>query len=284
MQLNLKPQAVERRSMLDCERYTPEALQDFLLDMEATTTSRQVWDRLVKLGKGMGMPFVDFIVATSYQNWRKTLFIRTSYDSTWLNELNKDPEIHKWSYFRSHAINYLTPITIGLEYIDEYRHVPAKRVQVMRKAASIGLRAGFSIPLRTFAPPQAGLITFGGDYSKREFDRLIQVHGWTLNAAAMVAHQRYMTHFVAEFPERNRISEKQRDLLELIGLGLQDKQIADTFQISISAVRQRMNKLMEKTGLTTRPELAALAMSIGVLPDPLNRPHGPTHDFLIEMG
>ena len=172
---------------------------------------------------------------------------------------------------------------VGLEFIEEYYHIPARRVDVLKEAAKRGMRAGFSIPLRLHAPPQSALITFTGDHSRREMVAITSAHGWTMTAAAMAAHQRYMTHFSAEFPERNKVSAKQRELLEKIGLGLQDKQIAAELGVSISAVRQRMHTLMEKTGLTGRAELAALAMSMGILPDPL---HGPGHEvpeILIEM-
>ena len=172
---------------------------------------------------------------------------------------------------------------VGLEFVEEYYHIPARRVSVLKEAARRGMRAGYSIPLRLHAPPQAALITFTGDHTRREMIAIVNAHGWTMTAAAMAAHQRYMTHFTAEFPERNKISVKQRELLEKIGLGLQDKQIAAALGISVSAIRQRMNTLLEKTGLSSRAELAALAMSMGILPDPLHRPGQEPSEILIEM-
>ncbi len=71
--------------------------------------------------------------------------------------------------------------------------------------------------------------------------------------------------------------------MELIGQGLQDKQVAFELGVSISAVRQRMNHLLDKTGRQSRAELAALAMSLGILPDPLNRP-GDVTKISVEMG
>jgi DNA-binding CsgD family transcriptional regulator len=272
------------RKVLAAESHTPEMLRDFLLELERTRHSTDVWKQLVTLSKQLELPFVDFIVATNFQNWRKTLFIRTSYDSKWLNELNKNPKIGQWSYFRSHAIERLTPITIGIEYVDEYHKLPKERLAVLQKVAKLGMRAGFSIPLRSSAPPQTGLISFGGDFSKHEFNELIKEHGWTLNTAATMAYNRYMTHFLAEFPERVGITGKQCELLELIGLGLQDKTIANELSISISAVRQRMRTLLKKTGVSTRSELAALAMSVGFLPDPLNREQGPPCGIDIKIG
>lgn len=277
------PRADDPRSFVDAECYTPDILRVFLADMEDTETSLEVWKLLVSLGKSLDLPYIDFISASSYTNWKKTLFIRTSYDSGWLNDANKDPDLQKWSYFRSHGMKYLTPVMVGIDFVDEYRHIPEKRVELMRYAASKGMRAGYSIPLRQYAPPQAAQISFMGDHSRREMIAIVKAHGWTLTVAAMAAHQRYMTHFVAEFPQRNEISDKQLELLGKIGLGLQDKQIADDLDISVSAVRQRMHLLLTKTGLANRSELVALAMRMGVLPDPLNLPDAHETGIIIEM-
>lgn len=261
----------ERRPVVEAENYTPDILRDFLLDLETTKHSSDVWRLIVELGRQLNLPYIDMIASSNYANWKKTQFILTSYDSSWLNAINQDPDLARWSYFRSHAMHYLTPIAVGVEFAEEYRHISQVRFEVLREAGRRGLRAGFSIPLRLHAPPQAALITFSGDHSRREMEHIIRMHGWVLNVAALTGHQRYMTHFAAEFSERNRITEKQRELLQMIGGGMQDKVIAKELGISVSAVRQRMNNILKKTGLSNRAELAALAMSMGILPDPLER-------------
>ncbi len=274
----------DRRPLVAAERHIPELLQNFLLDLEHTEHSSDVWRVLVELGRSLNLPFVDMISSSNYANWKKTQFIRTSYDSSWLNEINTDPDLARWSYFRSHAMHYLTPIAVGLEFAEEYRHIPQTRYEVLQEAAHRGLRAGFSIPLRLHAPPQAALVTFSGDHSKREMEHIIRMHGWVLHAAAFSGHQRYTTHFASEFTERNRITDKQRELLTMIGTGLQDKIIAEKLDVTVSAVRQRMNNVLKKTGLTNRAELAALAMSMGILPDPLSGRTGQSNSVRIEMG
>lgn len=273
------------RTLIAAEQQTPKTLHDFLRDLEGTRRSVDVWRLLVQLGRMLELPFIDFITASSFRDWRKTLFVRTSYDARWLNELNADPELQKWSYFRTHALNYLTPIMTGLEFIDDFHPVPPARRQMLEIAARRGMRAGFSVPLRIHAPPQAGLITFSGDHARRDMLTIIRAHGWTLNVAALAAHQRYVMHFSAEFAERNAISDKQRELLQMLGRGLPDKEIADRLGISVSAVRQRMLNLTDKTGIANRSGLAALAMSIGLVPDPLMREQTEEEevDVLVEM-
>ncbi|MEQ9694854.1 LuxR C-terminal-related transcriptional regulator [Shimia sp. SDUM112013] len=273
-----------RRELVPAEQYTPDLLQGYLVDLEATRHSSEVWRLLVELGRKLNLPYVDLISASSYAEWKKTLFVRTSYDSSWLNSVNQDPDLAKWSYFRSHALHYLTPLAVGVEFVDEYRHIPQARYKVLEEAARRGLRAGFSIPLRVHAPPQAALITFSGNHSKREMEKIIQTHGWVLHVAALSGHQRYLTHFASEFSERNKITAKQRELLEMIGNGQQDKSIADALGVTVSAVRQRMNNILKKTGLSNRAELAALAMSMGILPDPLSRQSEGSQAVLVQMG
>ena len=271
------------RKMLRAEQAIPDQLSQFLVDLEATQSSVDVWKMIVALGRSVGLPNIDFICANSFANWRKTLFIRTSYDSRWLNDVNQDLDVAKWSYFRSHALEHITPITVGYEFVDSYHKLPESRLEVLREAARRGLRSGFSIPLRQGIPPRAAMISFMGDHPREACEQIINTHGWTLNVAAMNAHQRYMAHFHAEFAERNQITDKQSHLLELIGRGLLDKQIADELNISISAIRQRMETLMRRTGMSNRTELAALAMSMGMLPDPFNGPEGQEYEISIEI-
>ncbi|NKW92129.1 hypothetical protein HGD87_06265 [Rhodobacteraceae bacterium R_SAG9] len=273
-----------RRPLLQAERHIPDLLQGFLVDLETTESSAEVWALIVEVGRTLNLPFIDFISASNFEDWQKTLFIRTSYDSTWLNTFNEDPDVAKWSYFRMHALHHLTPIAVGVEFLDEYHHMPQARHEVLEEAARRGMRAGFSIPLRSHAPPQAALITFCGDHSQREMKHIIQTHGWVLQAVAMMGHQTYLSHFAAEFTERNKISDKQRELLEMIGGGLQDKVIAERLGVSVSAVRQRMNNILSKTGLSNRADLAALAMSAGLVEDPLHRMCDDDGSILVEMG
>ena len=62
------------------------------------------------------------------------------------------------------------------------------------------------------------------------------------------------------------------------------KDVAELAGVSVSAVRQRMNALCAKTGLGSRAELAALAMTLGLLPDPINRGDAEEYtDMLVEM-
>lgn len=279
-----KPQTdPQPRAAFGAESFFPPRMQRFLRRLEGTTRSDEVWNLLMALGRDVGLPFIDFISAADYRDWQRTLFVRTSYDSAWLHEINTDPDLYRCSYFRSHGIDCMTPIVVGLEFLRDYRPLPDARVRVLREAARRGMRAGISIPLRLHAPRQAAMMSFVGDHDRGALLDILAAEGWTLTHCAQAAHQRYLLHFAQEYVERHRITDKQLELMRLIGRGYLDKHIADHLDISVSAVRQRLNALTQKTGTHNRVELAALAMSIGVLPDPLNSPGSPTA-VLVQSG
>lgn len=102
--------------------------------------------------------------------------------------------------------------------------------------------------------------------------RRLDTHGQALHSAALMTHQRCLMHCHTEPADRNRITFSPRAVLGLIGTGRRDQPIAQLLDLSVSAVRQRRNALMQSPGTDKRVALAALAMSPVIVPDPLGRP------------
>lgn len=257
------------RQLTPNELMAPPELRNFLVALEGTETTQEVWDALVTLASGLGLPIVDYVCATDYRNWEQAQFIRTTLHSDWIAKAGANPNIRKTSYFRTHAITRLTPILIGWEYRDLMGDLSPERLEILRMTADMGLAAGMAVPLRMGEPGQAGIMGFGGQLTRAECDSLLEEQGWTLHAAALSAHTRYIELFKREFIERNELTPKQRELITYVGQGMMDKQIAHELGISFSAVRQRLVSVQAKTGVRNRAELAALAMRIGLVPDPM---------------
>ena len=95
------------RRLSEAETYTPELLQRFLVRLERTEHSLEVWRLIVDAGRSVALPFVDFVSAKGLQDWRRTLFLRTSYDSSWLTEEYRNDEARQWSILRQHAQHHL---------------------------------------------------------------------------------------------------------------------------------------------------------------------------------
>ncbi len=70
------------------------------------------------------------------------------------------------------------------------------------------------------------------------------------------------TRALAKAPD---LSERERQILALVALGLTDRQIGQRLFISPSTVRSHLDRIGKKTGLRRRAELTRLAVDLGVV-------------------
>ncbi|MCB1333639.1 MAG: autoinducer binding domain-containing protein [Roseivivax sp.] len=272
------------RPLRAAERFIPAELLEVLLRLERCTSTDEVWNVVLTLARSLGLEVVDYVYATDFRNWEQAQFIRTTFDSKWLDFVRQFPHIRHTSNFRMHAVHYLTPLMVGPAYLDEQGEISPEKRRHIQLSAQMGLEAGVAFPLRMGDPGQAAVMCFGGRLSRRQFDALMDAHGWTLHAAALSAHTRYSELFKAEFIQRNQLTAKQKELIRMVGQGLLDKQIAHGLGISFSAVRQRLTAVQQKTGARNRADLAALAARLGLVSDPLIRDHAEDLTVFLTMG
>lgn len=258
---------------IPCE-VVPSRLMAFIEALEHTETSEDAWLLFVGLCKEVGIDFVDYVIATDHQDWQKVQFIRTTLPSNWIQFANQDPRVRRMSSFRTHSVKRLLPISAGIGFLKDHPGVSEERKTFLEEqTARFGVRSSIGIPLRMMDPGQAAHFMLGANITKEQMEAIFRDQGWTLHAAALYVHIRHMELFKLEFSQRNKLTEKQEEILRTVGLGLTDKEIAARLLISISTVRQRIGALQTKTGCKNRSELAALAMRIGVVPDPMTRSH-----------
>jgi len=60
------------------------------------------------------------------------------------------------------------------------------------------------------------------------------------------------------------LSEREREILALVGTGRTDRQIADELYISVATVRSHLDRIRDKTGCRRRPELTRLAIELDI--------------------
>ncbi|MEL7116096.1 MAG: LuxR C-terminal-related transcriptional regulator [Pseudomonadota bacterium] len=261
------------RTIAPNETFVPANLRDGLIALEATRTSDDVWNLLLEFTYSIGLTELEYVFATDYRDWEKAQFIRTTVTSDWIDHAQSDPDVRKLSVFRTHSVHRLTPVVIGIVYSDDCPDLSDKRRHLWDRSKDFGQTAGFTVPLRMTEPGQAAHIMYGGLHSKEGFDAVLKEHGWAMHALALSAHVRHLELFKSEFLQRNKLTDKQKELLRLVGQGMLDKQIAHELGISFSAVRQRLAIVQQKTGTANRAELAALAMRVGLVADPLLKTH-----------
>ncbi|SPF81937.1 helix-turn-helix transcriptional regulator [Pseudoprimorskyibacter insulae] len=273
-----------KRALKATETFFPPVLARFLADLETTKTTEDVWDLIVGLSTAYGLPIVDYVYATDYRNWERAQFIRTTLPGEWLEEVQKRPLIRHTSVFRMHGCVHLTPVVIGSEFLPEIEPVSDDKRDHIMIGDAMGLKSGLAIPLRMGDPGQAGLIAFGGPHRRDKFLSMLPEIGWVLHSAALSAHARYTELFKLEFIGRNQLTPKHKELIQLVGQGLMDKEIAHILGITFSAVRQRLVAVQAKTGTRNRAELAALAQRVGLIDDPMLRTHEDDLTIFITTG
>ena len=71
-------------------------------------------------------------------------------------------------------------------------------------------------------------------------------------------HMRYTSCSLSEFPGSERLSSRQREVMELLAHGCQNKEIATTLRISLSTVATHMGSIFEKLQVSNRAHAVAI--------------------------
>ena len=65
--------------------------------------------------------------------------------------------------------------------------------------------------------------------------------------------------------ERGRLTARELDVLRLIALGHTNREIAGRLGVSVRTIESHRGRIQAKTGRTSRAELVALALAVGLL-------------------
>jgi len=68
----------------------------------------------------------------------------------------------------------------------------------------------------------------------------------------------------ADDAKRPVLSEREREILTLVGAGRTDREIASELFISVATVRSHLDRIRDKSGCRRRPELTRLAMELDI--------------------
>ena len=247
--------------------HVPELLQTTLSDLEHAKTSKDVWDVILQLASTVRLPYVDLVYAPS-ERAEAPPSVRKNYKSDWLDHVYAGSGSSGWRNLRLPLSHGLSPTLTGLNFQENHPDLTVIQQRAYEAAANNGLASSFAIPVAMHVPPYQGTLTFSGEASRREVLAILRAHGWALQTVALTGFTKLIIAHLNEFKAGANMTDKQADILRLLGRGMKDREISDCLGVTVSAVRQRMTALSNNTGLQSRAELAALAMSLGLLGDP----------------
>ncbi|MBI2907351.1 MAG: response regulator transcription factor [Chloroflexi bacterium] len=91
-------------------------------------------------------------------------------------------------------------------------------------------------------------------------------------SAATTLIEEYLTHAGAEKSDYERLTDREREVLQLVAEGRPNHEIADRLFISVKTVLRHRTNIMEKLGFHNRTELIKYAISKGLIDMPRKMP------------
>jgi DNA-binding CsgD family transcriptional regulator len=101
-------------------------------------------------------------------------------------------------------------------------------------------------------------------HSLRHGDR-IRIGGATMVFVPVADPSATVNETTGEQPEADKgpvLSDREREILALVGSGRTDQEIAHQLYISVATVRSHLDRIRDKTGRRRRPELTRLAIEL----------------------
>lgn len=86
--------------------------------------------------------------------------------------------------------------------------------------------------------------------------------------AATTLVEEYLTHAGGQKDEYERLSDREREILQLVAEGRTNREIADRLFISVKTILRHRTNIMEKLGFSNRTELIKYAISKGLIEMP----------------
>ncbi|PYG28232.1 helix-turn-helix transcriptional regulator [Pelagimonas varians] len=251
------------------EAIVPAPLLQFLQHFGTAQSTDETWGHLRQLSAAFGLGQVAYFQSVSSlddpaeqpQDWR----IVTTATQACHDRLAHSPMALKLAASDPNGVK-MTPTFL---HVRDPLVSDATHRRQMAMLQELDMTTAFAIPVISGDAFDKAVMVFGSHMHPDEFMSQIERFGCSLHIAAMASHARYVSLYKQEFVLRTRLTDKQSELIRLVGMGLLDKQIAHQLGISFSAVRQRLAAVQQKTGARNRAHLAAMAMRIDLTADAL---------------
>jgi DNA-binding CsgD family transcriptional regulator len=139
-------------------------------------------------------------------------------------------------------------------------------VRTLQELAAQGVTASIIVPVRT-PRGRIGYIGFGGQRSREEVDRLLEVHAADLLTMGHAFLRLYLeAHGATRVPEDcASLSPREVDCLTHAAQGHGDEDIANRLGISKHTARFHIDNAIHKLGATNRTHAVALAAQLGLV-------------------
>ena len=260
------------------ERTFPDLLTNFMTEVNFTESADDVIDLVVEYAASIGFDLVLYEYTHDIHAPDADLVVRTNMPAGMekLESLMRPRQIEELSYGRRHCMVKWTPGVSGAAFTDMFPEYPDYQRKMKLSAIYPGVSIGFGVPVRSPNPGTRAGFGFGSHMEREACLAAVDKHGPSMVAIAWAAHIRVLQHERGEGGDAIALTIRQRRYVDLLAMGLLDKQIAHEMEISESGVRKFKNAVARKLGVSRRAEIVPAALKAGLLSEsdlePVARP------------
>jgi DNA-binding CsgD family transcriptional regulator len=239
------------------------AVFDLLDNLESSSCSQTAWDHCLSFYQANGIQEVAYSYTnagltpkdegagyTFLENLPKWWMERYFAESLYLH----DPCVDI-------VLNNARPQYVGSDFEKTWpRKLTPQNVQFLNDALDAGLRTGLSMSLRMPSEPQFAAMTLATTMPRAEFESITREHELRLLLAAYYFDNHVQSLLVVERLGDARLTQREKDCLRWIAMGLKRERIAEKMRVTTPTVDFHIQNARRKLGAKTREQALALAL------------------------
>ncbi len=222
-----------------------------------------VWSHLTTEAKKLGIPHVHYtfsrVLEAEGLDMPQDLVLLSSLDKRLVDGLIADDCIMSSPLAR--RLHQTEGAKSWAWVFDRWQQglLPADETRVLESFLKAGHFCGWGLSLRGIAPRLTGGIVFGGPLgmTQPELDRIWARNGRRLIALSGLAHMRLASLPSDSFGQR--LTSRQREVLECISAGKSNAEVAERLQISLPTVEKHLRLARQALGVRTTAQALVLA-------------------------
>ncbi|MGH1369128.1 MAG: helix-turn-helix transcriptional regulator [Maritimibacter sp.] len=226
---------------------------DYLEKLGESTNLQQVWELHCEAMKARGFDrmiygFTRFATQRGAGELEDALFL-SSHDDEYFDryigeKMFLNAPVTHW------ALDNVGAMSWGKLWTAPENLTP-EELEVIAYNRAMGVTAGYTISFPAPSPRSAGLIAMAGrpGLSQDELDETWAVHGREIMIMNNMAHLKITS--LPQVTQRPKLSKRQREVLEWIGEGKSNQDVATIMGVSVPTVEKHLRLAREKLGVDT---------------------------------
>lgn len=237
--------------------------EGFADKLTTLSDSDTIWSEAFEFCQTLGFAGCSLVLAHGSANGVHTPMIKSNFSEEFKNAYTSEGlgEIDPFLLFSCRTLSAKKIVTKNLS---SFPNAPPQHQRFLEHAAENGARNNIGIPVRTAECNDVfGGWIFSSNENEAQFDLLEKDYAREIHLAAVMAYERMVTIGLSAAFKYSLLSNREKECLLWLCVGLRTSVIADKLSISSSAVNLYIANAKLKLGAKTREQAIARAIFSG---------------------